>query len=401
MPLGRVSSLNRNYLDIFRARFFRRQTLSLHDPISLVKAVKWKPLEKRCKRKGLFHIFEIVMIVIVMFIMIFQLSSLRGVGSEWSKPKLMTQGRDMLFSMESAGVDWANRFEVERHLEYAFNNTRTSYRLELSGAPKKEISVGCYCPPSGCGSFCNDLRSLLESQNLFFNGFDVKLLVYNTDTINFRFDVIVTNNISFAGAEKSISNFVAQGKGFVLVKDLADQDFDDYGTILQDYFSLQGPVIHTGSGGVSFDLVGMWGDSEYYLIPRYFSMIPNGTGDYYNITNAFGSFSSDRAKRLEGARGFSVLKTSNNMPACVATTSASKGKGRTVWLSYDSETSGDWEVLLTSLVLWSSEHKRLIIEKDMVRESAKVSMYLIPDDIWMQDYMFRPMEIVLTMGYLY
>jgi hypothetical protein len=61
----------------------------------------------------------------------------------------------------------------------------------------------------------------------------------------------------------------------------------------------------------------------------------------------------------------------------------------------------DWSVMLTSLVVWASEPRRLVITSDMAREAATVSIFLVHGDPVQEDYVFLPMEASLTMGYVY
>jgi hypothetical protein len=350
-------------------------------------------------RKGLFHIVEIVIISIIMFVILSQLSYSTGTGPDWGKSKLMTQGRDSLFSMFESGIDWTDNGEVTDYLDYVFNESHVKYRLELLGAPKENIAAGCLCDGSpGCTDFCDMIKGIIETRGtMSFNNMDVEFTAVETSNINTLFDVIVTN-MSLAGQDPYIRNYLVEDRGLVLVRDLSDQDFADFGTILLDYFSIENSLVG-GSGDVTFDLLEIEQEPEYYGMPLYFSVIENASGDRYNITHVFDAFASDSIKKETGPYGRVMLKTSSGLPACIAKESAWESSGKTAWLSRSS--GDDWEILLTSLMIWSSEHRRTITDEGLSFETAKASMFVLPSDTSRDDYMLQPIEAVLSMGYIY
>lgn len=352
-------------------------------------------------RKGLFHIVEIVIITLIMFVVISQTTYIPGTGVDWSGPKLMTLGRDALFSMEEMGMDWSDEGKVRDYLNYSFGDTRIRYSLEYKGVPKESIGVGCLCDgTAGCVSFCNDLDDLLSDKfPASFNNFTVEISAISTTSISNIFDVIVTNQ-DLSGSHEGVRNFLSAGKGFVLVRDLDQYDFDSYGDTLREFFSVDfepGP----GSGSfVRFNMAEAETYPEYYGILNYFSSIPNGTGDRYNTSQRFEAFSSDDAKRMDGRYGRVILQNSLGSAASIAKDSATGSQGRTAWLSGSSQEE-DWSVYLASLVVWSSDHNRPVTGDDMSRAAATVSVYSIPDDTSRPDFMFQPIEVSLSMGYLY
>jgi hypothetical protein len=350
-------------------------------------------------RKGLFHIIEIVIIALVMFIVIFQLSSMSITEPDWGKSRLTIQGRDILYSIGESGINWSDEEGVADFVRYAFNNTHVRHRLELSGAPKKSISVGCLCNGSAdCRNFCSWLTGALPG-TLSFNGMDTHFTVTETSSINNIFDIMVSIQ-PLTGMDGMIVNYFSADKGFILVRNLVDQDFTDYGTILNYYFAVDSHTV-SGSGNVSFDLAELMGTHYYYRVPRYFSHIPNGTGYKYSTMHTFGEFSSDAVQKMPDPQGMTIAKTENGRPACIANYGVSRGLGRTAWLSRESPAQNDWKTLLTSLILWSSKHTRPITGDDMNIERAVVSMYTVPGEIYRSDYMFQPLKAVLTLGYLY
>jgi hypothetical protein len=340
-------------------------------------------------RKGIFHIAEIVIIFLVMFVMIIQISYMPVVESGWEKTKLISQARDMLFSLNAAGIDWSDEAVVSDYIGYAFNSSRIMARVEYVGAPQDDIFVGCLCDGSAsCNTFCSWLKGTLEGYNpLTFNKLGVELRVTNTGDINNLMDVIVTN-MELNGYEDSLRRYLSSSKGFVLVKDLGPGDFTDYGDALRDY-------------SVTFNMEDMAYSPDYYRIPGYFSDIPNGTGYRYNDSHVFGAFSTDPVRKVLGPGGFEVLRTSTGPPACIAKLSAANNKGRSAWLSDSASRGDDWSALLASLVIWSSEQRRVITDAEIGKEEATVSIYRIPLDTSRPDYMFQPTEVVLTLGYLY
>jgi hypothetical protein len=332
-------------------------------------------------------------------VMIFQISYIPRAESDWAKSRLTVQGRDILYAMEGAGVDWSDEDEVSGFMEDAFNMTQVKYRLELVGAPSRYISVGCLCDGGpGCSGFCNGLDSMLPGPGqLSFNGLDTGFTVTETASINNIFDVMVSSQ-PLTGLDTAISGYLSGDRGFVLVRDLAPQDFSGYGSILRAYFAVD-EFSGQGSGSVTFDVMELGEEPDYYRAARYFSSIPNGTGDRYNVTHVFEGFAADPVQRT--AEGMTILKTFNNYPACIASWGVLSGLGRTAWISGGSTSLDDKEVMVTSLVLWSSRHRRAIASTDMNVEKTVVSMYRVPGNAGQPDYMFQPMEAVLTLGYLY
>jgi hypothetical protein len=359
-------------------------------------------------RKGLFHIVEIVIIALVMFVMIFQISYIPGIESDWSKSRLTVQGRDLLHSIEEKGIRWSDEAAISGFIAGAFNMTQVRYRLELLGAPKESISVGCLCQADyepGCRSFCSWLAGMLPGPGspIRFNGFPTEFTTTETAAIDNIYDVMVSSQ-PLRGMDMAVASYLSADKGFVLAGDLGSQNFTDYGIILNRYFAVEGSG-GSPAGSVGFNLPALEDVQRYCRIPRYFSHIPNGTGDFYNVTHAFGAFSTDAVRKVSGPRGMVILNaTSTNHPACIASYGASSGLGRTVWVSGDPSRQDDWSVLLTSLILWSSEHRRKITGTDMSVESATTSMYIVPENRTSPpdyNHMFQPMEAVLTLGYLY
>ncbi len=357
------------------------------------------------KKKGLFHIVEIVIITMVMFVVIFQMSSMPNPEADWGKSRLTVQGRDILYSIIDSGADWSDENEIAGLVDDAFNGTNVKYSLVLSGAPEASISVGCLCDGSpDCHSFCDWLSGELPPPggSLKFNGLPTGFTVTETSSINNLFGVMVDTQ-PLTGMDREVANYLSSGGGFVLVRNLSSQDFTDYGTTLSEYFAVSSSA-GSGSGSVRFDLDCITEDPEYYQIPRYFSHISNGTGDRYNITNTFSSFSGDSAQKgPDPSCGVTILRTANGYPACIAREGASGGMGKTVWVSNDMSVQDDWSILLTSLVLWSSGHERQILSSDMGVEKAAVSIYMIPRNNTQSGYnhMFQPIEAILTLGYIY
>jgi hypothetical protein len=357
---------------------------------------------KRC-RKGLFHIIEIVIITLVMFVMIFQISLMPENKTDWGKSRLTVQGRDVLHSIRESGIEWSDEDGILGLIDDAFGGTRVRSRLELSGVPRESVSVGCLCQDAykpGCEDFCGRLSGTLPRPgDLSFNGMGTGFTVSETESISNIFDVMVSSQ-PLTGLDTAFVNYISADKGFIIVRDLLYQDFADYGAMLKHYFAVDYSET-SGSGAVTFELDGLSGNPEYYRIPKYFSHIPNGTGDYYEMAHEFDAFSTDRFEKMPDPQGETVLKTANGHPACVAMQGVSMGLGRTAWLSGDSSSPDDWGILLESLILWSSKHARTIKDDEMGAEKAISSIYVVPDDTSLPDYMFQPMEAVLTLGYLY
>ncbi len=350
-------------------------------------------------RKGLFHIIEIVIITILTFVMITQISGIVPSGHGWEKSLLEMQGRDMLVSMDESGIDWSDRKEVTEAIGYGFNLTTLNCRLELLGAPKEQISVGCLCDGgAGCSDFCSWLEAMLEGRGtISINGMGFNFSVVETDVINNALHVTATNQL-FAGQETFIPGYLSSGNGFVLVRDLTASDFTSYGSMLRSYFAADSGS--PGSGDVSFDFDEMPQKYDYYMLPKYFSRIPNGTGDYYGMDHTFSAFSSDPVQKVAGPEGLILMRTNSGQPACIAKSPAWAGNGRAVWISGSAPTD-DWDALVTSVILWASEQRRVLIESDMRQEAASVSIYTVPHDTSAADYMFMPMKAVLSLGYIY
>ncbi|MCK4715046.1 MAG: hypothetical protein KAT35_05685, partial [Candidatus Aenigmarchaeota archaeon] len=149
---------------------------------------------ERRMRKGLFHVIEIVIITIVTFVLITQISGMMPSGHGWEKSLLEVRGRDILVSMDESGIDWADTDSVRENIGYGFNITKINYRVELLGAPKEKISVGCLCDGGvDCSGFCTWLETMLEGRGtMTINNMNFNFSVAETDVINNVFDVTVT-----------------------------------------------------------------------------------------------------------------------------------------------------------------------------------------------------------------
>ncbi len=351
-------------------------------------------------RKGLFHIVEIVLISLVLFFLLSQAFRFTVTEPEWGTSKLITQGRDALFSMDAMGVDWSDAGELDRHLDRILNRTRLNYRLELRGMPHETVTVGCLCDGSaGCRDFCTWLDGVMGSKDLSFSGLKVNFTVIETDTIGDLYDVMVSTQ-GLEGLERLLPNYLMNNKGFVLVRDLDSADFAAWEGMLMDYFAVAESG-GSGSGSVQFNLYELAYYPDYNRVTIYFRNMPNGTGSFYGTDHVFGPFSSEPVAKTPTAEGKAILRTGSGHPASIMKLAASSNRGRTAWLSYDTGREDDWSVFLASLVMWASEHRRVLIESDMQRISGIASMHLVPGDPASGDFIFNPVEAVLTMGHLY
>ena len=236
--------------------------------------------------RGFLHIIEIIIITLVMFVVLFQLSYVPGIPMNFDKAKLSLLGDDMLFSLDSKGVNWLDRQEVKSGLDYLLSGSNIVYNVEIMNAIKTPIYVGCICSEEEFAG----LEAALT--NFTLNNEEIEFFVTMLEeptrqncqnfypTLPLMFDVILMYDYDFSGdlgcspnraydLGKELDTYLGAGKGFVLVRDFSRGSFEKDGGVYEDFFGIEYNAEMTPQGGITFTE-----DNLFPKIKKYFHHIP-------------------------------------------------------------------------------------------------------------------------------
>ncbi len=348
--------------------------------------------------KGFIHIVEIVIVAMVMFLVLFRFSQipLPEYGISGTKIKLM--GNDALFSLDAKGIDWLNKSMVEESLETIFNETGAVFSLELRNVIKPFIRVGCICSPDELSS----IRGALKSFTI--NNRETEFMVEEISTENpgfsLKYDLIIVGNYSLEPFSSRISGFLGAGRGIIEIRGFSDET--ELGSVQQNFFGLEWDSGTSGSGPVEFSSHAQNPESGFYNIYKYFYHIPNSSGSLPEKPHLFLNFTAQHIAQKEGRSEGVVLQHASGAPALVVNEKIVGGRGRAAWLSPAKSNDlkdEDMKILLRAVAAWAAGQSYNIIKNPIAKEKAVLHYYSAVKRP--ENPMFQPIEIVLTLGYIY
>jgi hypothetical protein len=342
--------------------------------------------------KGIIHIAEIVIVAMVMFFAVLQFTYIPRMETDWAGAKLSMQGWDILFTLDEKGINWLDPAGVRTEIGKMLNGTNTQFGLTVRGAPPSDVSVGCICSS----------QETLELENMLtgitLNGEEVSFSVERIDPADMRFshenDVIFIRDYDLTGCDIQLANYLMGGRGIVEVRDLGQDDLD---AIQSGMFGLAwDSSLSPDNGNISFASVPA--QAESYRIYKYFHSIPNSSGQTYPGPYEFESFlSGERVIQKDNdTRRIVMVQEGTGVPASIINYGVSGGAGRSAWLSAGLDSRDDKKVLIKSLVLWAAGNEFDVVESDVSAAAASFSFFKVLN----QD-MYQPVEIMLSLGYLY
>ena len=233
------------------------------------------------KKKGFWHIVEIVIVVLSIFVLLVQFSNTPRIEGEWTKNKLLIQGRDILYSLEKSGINWFDPVEVKQALDFVFNGTNIQYDLRIEKTIKSQIRVACFCNED---EYNITLKSL---SSFWLNGRKINFTVFRYDPTNIFFsnlyDVTLIWDYPLAGKFGEVMQYLANDRGIVIIRDLQTTDFQnqDEKAVLEDIFSLAWNESITPTGSSMIFSPAITVEMFTYPLVRNFYGFPNSSGDNY------------------------------------------------------------------------------------------------------------------------
>ncbi len=343
--------------------------------------------------KGIIHIFEIVIVALVMFIALFQFTYIPRMEADWPRSKISLMGWDMLFTLDENGVNWLDPTEVQNEIKQILNKTNIQFSVKIRGVPPAGISVGCICSSSEMTTLQNILTNLnLNGENIRFN---VSRILPSNISFPHKHDVIFLWDYDIGAHRPEILNYLEEGMGMVEVRDLTSGDID---SVQADIFGLVwNNSLSPSSNNISFS--SSTGTPESYTIYKYFHHIPNSSGQTYPDPHYFQNFLSSGERvwqRDNNTKRIAMIQENSGVPACIINYGVSGGAGRTAWLSGLGSLEEDERVLIKSLILWAAGNEFDLVESDIQTEISKFSFFKV-----LNQNMYQPIEIEMTLGYLY
>jgi hypothetical protein len=352
-------------------------------------------------RKGFWHMIEVFIVVLIMFVLLMQFSNISRIGGDWSRNKLILQGRDIMNSLDASGVNWFNGTELDERLGFIFNGSNIIYKMKIRNTVKSKIHVACFCNNSDYNILTNALTGFsLNDREIDFITFQ-----YEPESLVFSnlYDVTVVFDYPLNGSLGPMVQYMTGGRGVLIIRDLEATDFVAIRekAELETIFGLSwnnsmSPVV---GNDLEFNPK-LNPEMQTYPIFRYFYSFPNSTGYVYPRPHAFSNFLS-----LPPGEGIwpgdndvsrmIVMELASGHPGLVVNRGVSEGNGKTAWLSGGSG-SGDRGVLIKSVVVWLAGDTNYVIDNVVPYEVAVVSfMKLYNED------MYEAVEIIMSLGYLY
>lgn len=351
-------------------------------------------------RKGFIHIVEIVIITLVVFVLVVQLAMIPRGRSNWQRTKLRLQGNDLLFSLEKTGIDWYNKEEVSRALDQAFGGKNIRYDLELVNTLPHNITVGCVCDIWEY----QELQDILDPFSL--NGqkvdFNFKRIEVDTPAFPVDMDVIVVMESYFSASDltpkrEEINNYLHLGRGLVEIRELNSSDQISGKPVQEDIFGLKWNGEQTvNENDLEFRVEP---NSSYYNMKKYFYSLPNSTGQVFPEEWKLPNFLSP-AEKVGSGEGEAVLRQRFTGAPAVVVTKKGNRKGRTAWVSAGKEDLEEKKLVLKSVVLWASGERYRVIQNEIQRP-VELRYRKVETGEGFEYGMYRPVEIILRLGYVF
>ncbi|MFQ5647635.1 MAG: hypothetical protein ACE5FW_00175 [Candidatus Aenigmatarchaeota archaeon] len=329
-------------------------------------------------KKGFIHIVEIVIISLVVFVLVIQIATIPRAEAEWDRTKLILQGNDILHTLNAKGVNWLSRTDVVGNLTEVLAGTNLRYRILVRNAIPANITIGCLaCTPGEL----EELESALAG-SFTLNGERIRFNVHPAalDSIPpWGLDVACLGRAALPGLEMQVEDFLAGGGGVLEIRDLEAADTAERA----DIFGLETWETAPGTGNIEFN-PGLGPDSRHWSIWKYFRHIPSGLD--FSLWSSFDGFlepTEDRVILRELASGAPALVVNEYYG------------GRAAWLSDGDNTLEDRKALIRALAAWAAGDTYEVVPAD-IREPQAFSLHTVIN----QD-MFQPIEIVLSLGYIF
>ncbi len=217
--------------------------------------------------KGFMHVVEILLVVLLVFFVFTQFAGIPRISDDWSVTKLSLIGSDALRALESRGVDWFDKAE----LEYELNRTipeNIIYSVLLENVIKPEIVIGCLCDDGELAK----VEEMLKGFIINGVGVDFEIIQVKdaSEAFSLDFDVaLIYGYEDFSVSPYQLRNFLSYDRGIVEICD--DPVIDN---VQRDIFGLDYGVTESGSYKITFSDSSMENGKEVNRIYDYFSHIP-------------------------------------------------------------------------------------------------------------------------------
>jgi hypothetical protein len=355
-------------------------------------------------KKGFLHVVEIVIVSLVMFIIISQFSALPKVNSNWPGTKLFLQANDIIYALDSKGVNWLDSKSVSREIEKILPNS-TKYDLKVKNTIKPMIYVGCLCSDT---EYSEVTQALTQPPFMNINDENIQFLPerINPSSPEFpiRYDVIIIGqtaliqNGNMVNYRDQIEAYLSYDKGVLEIVDL--ESSNDVTEIQRDIFNLKwdSSLFNPSTNRIGFSI----NRNSYELVPpidKYFYHFPNASNDFYPDPHTFGNFlaSGEKINVSDGKTDKIIMKQElTAVPAAIINYNMVNSVGRTAWLSNGPFTD-DTRVLVKSITAWAAGDVQYVMSSVFSSEEAvSFSFFKV-----LNKDMYQPIEILFTMGYLY
>jgi hypothetical protein len=367
------------------------------------------------KRKGFFHILEVVIVAMMIFVVLTQLYSVPKANQPWDAAKLNVMSEDLLYSLDAKGVNWFSQTEVNRTLYNTLPGTM-GYAVSTTQDVRPSMKIGLVCT----GTDLTEINSML--QNFPLNGIQRRFTVTPIAPGNLDLspggahsgnDAIVfcnspgLNDAQISNAERYLSG----GGGIVEFSDLSAavvQDSRWYDEVINLQWT--DSVNPAPSARARFPY--MDPDERRYPVQKIFFGIPTipatppATFTFANFGDAAETvYPADNA-----AEKIVVIQESyyiggsfhdgKEVPLSTIDWGVN-GSGRVAWMSRavitgsaDQQNNGK---LLKSLIVWAASGKSYPIVEGTVSTGATSSMRKVYQTA--SNGMYEPVRIDLTIGY--
>ena len=186
------------------------------------------------------HVVEIIIVIVVLFFIIMQFTAIPTLQSDFPRSKAQLQANDIIFSMDTLGVNWFDGVEVQDMFSSFLSNSTTQISLRINNVIKPKIQVGCVCTDS-------EMAYVTQALNNFtINGRETIFNVTNLSQTNPSFpislDVIILgpnfaeSSSNVLGVRNKILSYLRNDKGIVEAATLPQSEFN---TVQNEVFGIE------------------------------------------------------------------------------------------------------------------------------------------------------------------
>lgn len=366
------------------------------------------------KRKGFFHILEVIIVAMLIFVILTQLYSVPKANQPWDAAKVSIMSEDLLYSLEAKGVDWFDKTEVNRTLYDVLPKTM-GYSVSVSQDVRPVMRIGVVCGAADFGTISailSDFQLNGIQRDFVLTRIEPGTLDLSNTSAHYQNDAIM-----FVGAQAFLpaqidylERYLAAGNGVLELSGLTEADVSGsrwYGEVMNLEWVSDSLYFQSAAARAYFPY--MDPDERRYPVQKIFLGVPPSVSPFASF-GAFGGetlypadMASEKIVAIQDSYYVGGFEHEGMEVPLSTIDWGVNGSGRVAWMSNASISGSTADVnstkkLLKSLAIWTASGKKYPIIEGSVSTGATATMrkiYMRPGG------MYEPVRIDLTVGYHY